>query len=83
MRLFGPVERVEEGQVVSVNGVGDTFAGVLVAGLARGGDVCDAEGGLIGLAQRGAVMSLRSGESVAPEVRGLRKRLEGLVPRRR
>jgi hypothetical protein len=35
------------------------------------------------LAQRGAVMSLRSGESVAPEVRGLRKRLEGLVPRRR
>jgi len=34
MRLFPPVEVVED--IVSVNGVGDTFLGVLVVGLAKG-----------------------------------------------
>lgn len=60
MRLFPPVEKVED--VVSVNGVGDTFLGVLVSGLAQGGS---AES-LINVAQKGAVMSLRCAESVSP-----------------
>ncbi|KAJ8071692.1 hypothetical protein OCU04_002009 [Sclerotinia nivalis] len=75
MRLFAAVEKVEEGDVVSVNGVGDTFMGVLIAGLARG---CELGDGLIGTAQRGAVMTLKSSESVSPEVGGLKEELDEL-----
>lgn len=66
MRLFPAVERV--GDVVSVNGVGDTFLGVLVAGLAQGGRVVD----LVDVAQRAAVMTLRSREAVSAELGALR-----------
>ncbi|KAK0632829.1 Indigoidine synthase A like protein-domain-containing protein [Immersiella caudata] len=66
MRLYPAVESVKD--VVSVNGVGDTFLGVLVAGLAQGGKLEE----LVDLAQRAAVLSLRSGESVSAEVGGLR-----------
>ncbi|CAJ2501749.1 Uu.00g046020.m01.CDS01 [Anthostomella pinea] len=58
MRLFPPVEQVED--VVSVNGVGDTFLGVLIAGLAQGGKVED----LIDISQKAAVLTLRSPQSV-------------------
>ncbi|KAF7872634.1 hypothetical protein EAF04_003551 [Stromatinia cepivora] len=75
MRLFLAVEKVEEGDVVSVNGVGDTFLGVLIAGLARG---CELGDGLIEIAQRGAVMTLKSCESVSPEVGKLREELDEL-----
>ncbi|KAI5807123.1 Indigoidine synthase A like protein-domain-containing protein [Geopyxis carbonaria] len=64
---FGPGEVLQEGQgggVVGVNGAGDTFLGVLVAGLVRGWDVPRA----VGAAQRGAVMTLRSREAVATGV---------------
>ncbi|KAM3426561.1 hypothetical protein NHJ13734_009386 [Beauveria thailandica] len=60
MRLFPPVETVKD--IVSVNGVGDTFLGVLVSGLARGGRVDK----LVDVAQRGAVLTLKSAESVSP-----------------
>ncbi|KAK3300426.1 Indigoidine synthase A like protein-domain-containing protein [Chaetomium fimeti] len=73
MRLFPAVEQVED--VVSVNGIGDTFMGVLVAGLAMGGKV----DGLIDVAQRAAVLTLRSKESVSEEVRGLRGDLRRAV----
>ncbi|EMC95867.1 hypothetical protein BAUCODRAFT_148731 [Baudoinia panamericana UAMH 10762] len=64
MRLFSPAEIVDNEDVVSVNGVGDTFAGTLVAGLAtRGKDTPIEE--LIDLAQRAAVLTLKSKESVA------------------
>lgn len=64
MRLFGPSEEVGEEEVVSVNGVGDTFVGTLVAGLAKRkeGRVED----LVDVAQRAAVLTLKSPESVAP-----------------
>ncbi|ESZ94635.1 hypothetical protein SBOR_4982 [Sclerotinia borealis F-4128] len=78
MRLFPVVEKVQEGDVVSVNGVGDTFLGVLIAGLARG---CEVGEELIEIAQRGAVMTLKSGESVSPEVGGLREELDQLCQR--
>ncbi|CAK7201461.1 hypothetical protein SEUCBS139899_004165 [Sporothrix eucalyptigena] len=58
MRLFPPVEEVHD--VVSVNGVGDTFLGALVAGLAQGGRAEQ----LVDVAQRAAVLTLRSRESV-------------------
>lgn len=63
MRLFPAIEKVDD--VVSVNGVGDTFLGVIIAGLARG---LKLEQRLINIAQRGAVMTLRSTESVSPEL---------------
>lgn len=79
MRLFPAAEKVEEADVVSVNGVGDTFLGVLISGLARG---CKMGEGLIEIAQKGAVMTLKSGESVSPQVRGLSKKLAELVASR-
>jgi pseudouridylate synthase / pseudouridine kinase len=66
MRLYPAVETVQD--VVSVNGIGDTFMGVLVAGLAMGGDVER----MIDVAQRAAVLTLRSKEGVSEEVKGLK-----------
>ncbi|GAB1310463.1 Indigoidine synthase A like protein-domain-containing protein [Madurella fahalii] len=70
MRLFPAVERVKD--VVSVNGIGDTFMGVLVAGLAMGGKVER----LVNVAQRAAVLTLKSREGVSGEVRGLKGELK-------
>ncbi|KAK1834673.1 Indigoidine synthase A like protein-domain-containing protein [Podospora conica] len=75
MRLFGPAEKVGEEEVVSVNGVGDTFLGVLVAGLARGGEV----DGLVDVAQKAAVLSLKSREAVSLELVGLKRELMAAV----
>lgn len=72
MRLFPTVESVGEEEVVSVNGVGDTFVGTLVAGLAKAkkeGKGTEKEGKveeMIDVAQRAAVLTLKSRESVAP-----------------
>jgi pseudouridine-5'-phosphate glycosidase/pseudouridine kinase len=74
MRLFPAVEFVEDS--VSVNGVGDTFLGVLVAGLARGAKL---DQRLIEVAQRGAVMTLRSRESVSPKLGLLKSKLDELA----
>lgn len=62
MRLFPAVEQVDD--IVSVNGVGDTFLGVLIAGMAKGIDMER----MINVAQRGAVMTLRSSEAVSPQL---------------
>lgn len=72
MRLFPAVELLSEVEVISVNGVGDTFLGTLIAGLARETpekrvDLVD----IIDIAQRGSVMSLKSEEAVSPEIRAL------------
>lgn len=69
MRLFPRAETVEN--IVSVNGVGDTFLGVLVSGLSRGGDIEK----LIHVAQRGAVLTLKSTQSVSPELYRLEESL--------
>ena len=66
MRLFPPAEVVAEDDVVSVNGVGDTFLGVVVAGLAR--DEPKEWPHLIDAAQRGSVMTLKSKSSVASDI---------------
>ncbi|KAI1131770.1 Indigoidine synthase A like protein-domain-containing protein [Nemania abortiva] len=59
MRMFPPVEQVTD--VASVNGIGDTFLGTLVAGLAQGGQIQN----LVDVAQKAAVLTLRSPESVS------------------
>lgn len=70
MRLFPAVEQVPETEIVSVNGVGDTFAGTLVAGLAKRksqGREARVED-LVDVAQSAALLTLKSKESVSPEI---------------
>ncbi|KAL8797656.1 MAG: hypothetical protein Q9195_000008 [Heterodermia aff. obscurata] len=69
MRLFPPAEVVAEDDVVSVNGVGDTFLGIILAGLTK--DESRDWPHLIDVAQRGSVMTLKSNESVSPDISGL------------
>lgn len=69
MRLFPVVEEVDD--VVSVNGVGDTFLGVLIAGLAQGARVEN----LINIAQKGATLTLRSSQSVSDNLGVLRSEI--------
>ena len=64
MRFFETVEDVPLNDIVSVNAVGDTFLGVLIAGLAQGGRVDK----LVDVAQRAAVMTLRSHGGVSAEL---------------
>ncbi|KAI1018881.1 hypothetical protein LB505_002809 [Fusarium chuoi] len=65
MRLFSAAEKVQN--IVSVNGVGDTFFGVLISGLAQGGKVEN----LIDVAQAGSCLTLKSPESVSPDLHRL------------
>lgn len=74
MRLYPAVDTIED--IVSVNGVGDTFLGVLIAGLARGAALNE---DLINIAQRAAVMTLRSKEAVNPGIKELTAELRALV----
>ena len=69
VRYFSPIEKVSQAQIISVNGVGDTFLGIVVAGLAK--EDPKSVGEIIDIAQRGAVMTLKSKESVSPEIRKL------------
>ncbi|VUC26541.1 unnamed protein product [Clonostachys rosea] len=68
-KFYPPMENVDD--VVSVNGAGDTFLGVLVAGLACGGKIEN----LVDIAQRGAIMTIRTSESVSPLLSSLRSDL--------
>ncbi|KAL9024030.1 MAG: hypothetical protein Q9196_006814 [Gyalolechia fulgens] len=70
MRLFPPAENVPTDDIVSVNGVGDTFLGIIIAGLAK--DKPKSLIDLIHIAQQGSVMTLRSKEAVSPEIKKFR-----------
>lgn len=67
VRLF-PTEILAKEEMVSVNGCGDTFVGALAVGLAKGKRVQEC----VGLAQKAAGLTLRSKESVSPELKTLR-----------
>ncbi|KAI9720664.1 MAG: hypothetical protein M1812_002844 [Candelaria pacifica] len=69
MRLFPPAEIVPQEEILSVNGIGDTLLGVLIAGLVNGEGRVE---NLIDRAQRGSVMTLKCKESVHPELGRLR-----------
>lgn len=73
MRLFPPVETVPKDEIVSVNGVGDTFLGVIIAGRIQEypKDIVD----LVDIAQSGSVLTLKSSEPVSPQIAQLRKAL--------
>lgn len=74
MRLFSAVEHVSDSQIQNVNGVGDTFLGVLIAGLlTRRPPEIES---LIDIAQKGSVMTLKSPEAVSPEISKLRSLLD-------
>jgi pseudouridine-5'-phosphate glycosidase/pseudouridine kinase len=68
VRLFPPDKVLPPDEVVSVNGIGDTFCGALAVGLAQGRRVQD----VISFAQKAASLSLKSRESVSPALRGLK-----------
>lgn len=70
MRLFQPAEQVSDDQIVSVNGVGDTFLGALLASAVKTGKGVEE---LVDLAQQAAVLTLKSPQSVSPELQRLRK----------
>lgn len=74
MRLFPPAQVVAGSDIVSVNGVGDTLLGVIVAGLARSQREGESIGldELVSVAQRAAIMTLKSTESVSPDIQKLR-----------
>ena len=74
MRLFPAMKF--SGGAVSVNGVGDTFLGILVAGLAKGSKLDE---NLINIAQQGAVMTLQSKDAVSPRLAELAKGLDELA----
>ncbi|KAJ8608019.1 hypothetical protein MRB53_039925 [Persea americana] len=68
MRLFPPAELVQADDIVSVNGIGDTFVGVLTAGMSKqskAGQPVTIED-LIDVAQRASVLTLKSSEAVSP-----------------
>lgn len=75
-RLFPPAEVVKEEDVVSVNGVGDTMLGVLMAGLVSGTGEKRLED-VVEVAQKAAVLTLRSAEAVSSGVRGVKQLLSG------
>lgn len=74
MRLFPAAEKVADDAIVSVNGVGDTFLGALIAGLERKGKDARVED-LVDLAQRAAVLTLKSNQSVSPGLTSMRPML--------
>lgn len=80
MRLFPPAEVVKQEEIVSVNGVGDTLLGVLMAGIVndtKAGKVPRLEE-LVPLSQRAAVLTLRNGEAVSPLIKDeIRQQLLG------
>ncbi|KAL8736640.1 MAG: hypothetical protein Q9166_000006 [cf. Caloplaca sp. 2 TL-2023] len=70
LRLLPRAETVPPTDVVSVNGVGDTFLGIVVAGLAKRKPQTLID--LIRTAQQGSVMTLKSKEAVSAEIRKLK-----------
>lgn len=70
MRLFPPAELVKPEDVVSVNGVGDTLLGVLVAALVKNGAGARVEDVLM-VAQQAAVKSLKTSRAVSEGVKGI------------
>ena len=70
MRLFPPSEKVPKESVVSTNGAGDTWLGILIAALAVSPAARVEE--VIDLAQKGSVMTLKSTQAVSDQIRVLR-----------
>ena len=70
MRLFPAAEVVQQEQIVSVNGVGDTLLGVLISGLAKKGADARVED-VVMVAQEAAVRTLKSERAVSEHLKGI------------
>ena len=70
VRLFGAAEVVPHEEVVSVNGVGDTFLGALLGGLvlSKSPRIED----FVDVAQKASILTLKSRSAVSPELITLR-----------
>jgi len=70
IRHFPPAAVLEQGDIISVNGAGDTLLGVIVAGLAKGavgGQVED----VLPIAQEASLRTLKSAGGVSDDLGGL------------
>ncbi|KAI5310020.1 hypothetical protein KEM55_001921 [Ascosphaera atra] len=78
MRHFPPAGKLAAQEIVSVNGVGDTLLGVLVAGLARNADDQHLQclETIIPVAQRASIETLKSPQAVSPRISGLLEELK-------
>lgn len=74
MRLISPSRGVPQSEIVSVNGIGDTMLGVMVAGLVQGHNLEQ----IVPIAQDAAVLTLQSAQAVSPEVRSIQARLTSM-----
>lgn len=72
VRLFKPERVLKPEEIVSVNGIGDTFCGAVAVGLSKGKQVQD----VVDWAQRAAGESLKVGESVSGELIKMRESLK-------
>ena len=68
-RVVQSVENLSQEDIVSVNGAGDTFLGTIVAGLAKTNPRMIDD--LVMTAQKAAVTTLKSKESVSPDIQFL------------
>jgi len=77
MRLFPPAEVVGQDDIVSVNGVGDTMLGVVMAGTtaAMNANRPVRLEEIVPVAQRAAVLTLKNRDSVSASVVGMRDML--------
>lgn len=75
MRYY-PAQPILPADIKSVNGAGDTFVGVVVAGLASGAELDEK---LITLAQVAALMTMKSKLSVSKSIKHLKMNLERLL----
>ena len=73
MRLFPAVEEITGDALVSVNGAGDTFLGVLLAALSASRNKKIEN--VLDIAQAASVLTLKSRESVSPEIATLQRRI--------
>ncbi len=71
MRLLPPVSSVPKDAIASVNGAGDTFLGIMIVGLAKQNPKRIDE--LVDVAQKAAGLTLKSCESVSPDIGALKK----------
>jgi pseudouridine-5'-phosphate glycosidase/pseudouridine kinase len=70
MRWFRPPAVLRPAEIVSVNGVGDTFLGAILSAVTR--PDCPEIEDAVDFAQAQAARTLRSREAVSPEVRAVR-----------
>lgn len=80
MRLFPPAEMVDSKDIISVNGVGDTLLGTVIAGLSVHSDdkykACLEN--IIPVSQKASVETLKSAAAISPSISKFAKELKAI-----